>query len=66
MYQRYGNGNVRHAGREYALIIYDHKTDSLIAARDPNGIRPLFYGYDVDGNILFASEAKNLTGLVKP
>ena len=27
------------------MIIYDHKTDSLIAARDPIGIRPLFYGY---------------------
>ena len=38
-------------------------TDSLIAARDPIGIRPLFYGYDSTGAIVFASEAKNLVGL---
>ena len=34
----------------------------LIAARDPIGIRPLYYGY-CEGDIIFASEAKNLTGL---
>ena len=50
---------------EFAMIIYDHKTDSLIAARDPIGIRPLFYGYLDDGGIVFASEAKNLIGLCK-
>ena len=45
------------------MIIYDSMTDSLIAARDPIGIRPLFYGYDSTGAIVFASEAKNLVGL---
>ena len=43
--------------------------DNLVAARDPIGIRPLFYGYDAEGSIMFASEAKNLVGLtdeVKP
>ncbi len=50
---------------EFALIIYDSMSDSLIAARDPIGIRPLFYGYDTDGGIVFASEAKNLVGLCK-
>ncbi|MCI8803150.1 MAG: asparagine synthase B [Oscillibacter sp.] len=48
---------------EFALIIYDSRTDSLVAARDPIGIRPLFYGYDKAGGIVFASEAKNLVGL---
>jgi asparagine synthase (glutamine-hydrolysing) len=47
---------------EFALIIYDSKTDSLIAARDPIGIRPLFSAF-ADGSIVFASEAKNLVGL---
>ena len=37
---------------------------ALVAARDPIGIRPLFYGYDAEGAIIFASEAKNLVGLV--
>ena len=35
----------------------------FIAARDPIGIRPLYYGYDKDHAIIFASEPKNLTGL---
>ena len=34
-----------------------------IAARDHIGIRPLYYGYDKDGAIIFASEAKNLVQL---
>ena len=34
-----------------------------MAARDPIGIRPLYYGYDKTGAILFASEPKNLVGL---
>ena len=46
---------------EFALILFDGH--SLIAARDPIGIRPLYYGYDGDGAILFASEPKNLVGL---
>ena len=48
---------------EFALIIYDEETDSLVAARDPIGIRPLFYGYLSDGSIIFASEARCLMGL---
>ncbi len=48
---------------EYALILYDGETEEYIAARDPIGIRPLYYGYDENGTIMFASEAKNLVGL---
>lgn len=48
---------------EYALIIYDGETNEYIAARDPIGIRPLYYGYDKDGTIIFASEPKNIMGL---
>lgn len=63
MYQRYGTDMFQMLDAEYALVLYDHKSDSLIAARDPIGIRPLFYGFDADGKIIFASEAKNLVGL---
>ncbi len=65
MYQEFGINMFRRLGSEFALVIYDHKTDSLIAARDPIGIRPLFYGYDPDGGIIFASEPKNLVHLCK-
>ena len=50
---------------EYACIIYDAKKNDFIAARDPIGIRPLFYGYDKNHNIVFASEAKNIVSLVE-
>lgn len=48
---------------EFALIIYDPESDSLVAARDPIGIRPLFFGYLADGSIIFCSEARCLIGL---
>ena len=65
LYREYGLDMFSKLDAEFAMIIYDHKTDSLIAARDPIGIRPLFYGYLDDGGIVFASEAKNLIGLCK-
>ncbi|MGN1095939.1 MAG: asparagine synthase B, partial [Eubacteriales bacterium] len=63
MYEKYGLSMFEKLDAEFALIIYDGKTGKLIAARDPIGIRPLFYGYSREGNIMFASEAKNLVGL---
>ena len=65
LFREYGLSMFSRLDAEFALIIYDSMTDSLIAARDPIGIRPLFYGYDKDGAIMFASEAKNLVGLCK-
>ncbi len=63
MYREYGTGMFAMLDAEFALIIFDGKTGKYIAARDPIGIRPLFYGYDKKGVILFASEAKNLVGI---
>ena len=64
MYKEYGTDMFRMLDAEYALIIYDGEKQEYVAARDPIGIRPLYYGYDEKGVILFASEAKNLVGLV--
>ena len=50
---------------EFACVLYDGRKRQFIAARDPIGIRPLYYGYDENGTIVFASEPKNLTGLVE-
>ena len=63
LYREYGLGMFSRLDAEFALVIYDGEKDTLIAARDPIGIRPLFYGYDHTGAIVFASEAKNLVGL---
>lgn len=64
MYEKYGTEMFGMLDAEYALIIYDGEKRSFLAARDPIGIRPLFYGYTPAG-IIFASEAKNLTGICK-
>lgn len=63
MYYEYGLDMFSKLDAEFATVIYDGKKDRFIAARDPIGIRPLFYGYSTSGKIIFASEAKNLVGL---
>lgn len=63
LYREYGTEMFRMLDAEFACILYDGETREYIAARDPIGIRPLYYGYDREGTILFASEAKNLVGL---
>ena len=65
LYYKYGLDMFRHLDAEFAMILYDSRKKLLIAARDPIGIRPLFYGYSESGHIAFASEAKNLVGLCK-
>ena len=62
MYREYGVEMFSKLDAEFACVIYDGKTGEFIAARDPIGIRPLYYGYDKNGVIVFASEAKNLVG----
>ena len=63
LYREQGTAMFRQLDAEFALILYDGERDEFIAARDPIGIRPLYYGYDPAGTILFASEPKNLLGL---
>lgn len=63
MYYEYGLDMFSKLDAEFATIIYDGEKDTYVAARDPIGIRPLFYGYSKSDKILFASEAKNLVGL---
>lgn len=65
LYKEYGTDMFAMLDAEFACIIYDGSEKKYIAARDPIGIRPLYYGYDKRGVIIFASEAKNLVGLVE-
>ena len=63
LYRKYGENMFGMLDAEFAMILYDGATGRYLAARDPIGIRPLYYGYDRRGVIVFASEPKNLVGL---
>ena len=65
MYKEYGEKMFSMLDAEFACIIYDGENGQFLAARDPIGIRPLYYGYDEKGTIVFASEAKNLVKIAK-
>lgn len=65
MYREYGTDLFRRLDAEFACVIYDGETNSVIAARDPIGIRPLFYGYSASGGFAVASEARSLVGWVE-
>ena len=65
LYEEYGVETFAKLDAEFACILYDGEKKSYVAARDPIGIRPLYYGYNDNGAIVFASEAKNLVGLVQ-
>ena len=65
MYREYGVEMFRMLDAEFACIFYDGKSGEYLAARDPIGISPLYYGYNKEGVLLLASEAKNLVGLVE-
>ena len=45
LYQEYGTDMFDMIDAEFACIIYDGEAREFIAARDPIGIRPLYYGY---------------------
>ena len=63
LYREYGLEMFRALDAEFALVIYDAEKNTLVAARDPIGIRPLYYGKTEGGGMAFASEPKNLVGL---
>lgn len=65
MYREYGTDMFKMLDAEFAMIIYDAESKNFIAARDPIGIRPLYYGYDSKDEIVFASEPKNLMPLCR-
>lgn len=48
----------------FAIILHDAETDSTIVARDPYGVRPLYWGTDSKGGYFFGSERKSIAPFV--
>lgn len=65
LYEKYGASLFSHLDSEFACVIYDGTRNSWLAARDPIGIRPLFYGYTENGKICFGSTAESLMPIAK-
>ena len=63
LWREYGTEMFKMLDSEFALVLYDSASSSFVAARDPIGIRPLYFGYGENDKIIFASEPKNLVGL---
>jgi asparagine synthase (glutamine-hydrolysing) len=57
LYERDGAGCVERLRGMYAFAIYDREAGDVFLARDPFGIKPLYYANDTK-EFLFASEAK--------
>ena len=64
LYEEYGLDMFVSLDAEFALVVYDPKL-GYIAARDPIGIRPLFYGYTENGKICFGSTVSSLLTICK-
>jgi asparagine synthase (glutamine-hydrolysing) len=64
-YARWGRECVNHLRGMFAFAIWDEQKQELFLARDPLGIKPLYY-YQTDHLFLFASEIRALlaSGLV--
>lgn len=67
LYMEHGIDFAEHLRGMYAIALHDPKDEALILARDPFGIKPLYYGQTADG-FAFASELQALLAaqLAKP
>lgn len=57
-YQEWGKEILDLLDGEYAFVIYNSENNTYFSARDPMGIKPLYYAKDSDGTTYFASEQK--------
>ncbi len=57
LYRKKGESFVSHLRGMFAIAFYDREKEAILLARDPFGIKPLYYRVTDEG-ITFASEAK--------
>lgn len=58
-YLHFGENIIGKLRGMFAILIWDKPSGKFIAARDPFGIKPLYYTKTSDGSFLFASEIKS-------
>jgi asparagine synthase (glutamine-hydrolysing) len=60
LYEEYGAKAVEKLRGMFAFAIWNRREKTLFIARDRLGVKPLYYVFDDDGNLFFASEIKSL------
>lgn len=60
-YQEWGKAMLGRIDGQFAFVVFDAEARSYFAARDPLGIKPLYWACQ-DGTVFFASEQKCLVG----
>lgn len=60
-YRQWGVSALRKIVGDFALALWDSRTRRLVCARDPMGVKPLYYHWD-GKRLTFASEVKALFG----
>jgi len=62
-YEEWGSDFVAKLCGMFAFAIWDKREQSLLLARDPLGIKPLYYWMSPGGDVVFASELKAFLAL---
>lgn len=65
LFEQEGMDFVSKLDGSFAFVLSDARTGHVYAARDHMGIVPLYYGYDIEGKVWFASELKALMDVVR-
>ncbi len=60
LYARHGTAMLSRLRGMYALALWDQQRHSLLLARDPYGIKPLYYSHSGEGTLRFASQVTAL------
>lgn len=57
LYEEFGRDFLTRLDGQFAIVLYDHREQVFIGARDHFGVTPLFYTHQ-DGRLVFGSEIK--------